>query len=404
MKAVRTIEALKMIISALVLHAIFCIFDFRTAGFNGMYVILSFVLCLFYAGVVVFADRKIKKNYFYVLICILADAVFSLSLLVSDFDASVILFLVLIFFWSVFYRFKKTEKRDKYPSKIFIIVFIVLFFVSEIKGSSMLLEVSVLESIVFLVSGMFLDGACSNENFIEEHRHIQNFPEGQIRKSYFNLLSGFCGICFIVAFLLSLINIPVGFVAKQIRKVLVFIINIVFWDTGRTRPMEESFSAGGGGGDFTSIIETKELSRFSIILDDILTVLGIIFTIALILSLVIWLMIIIVRGLKKSKVIGIDKIEMVFSNDEYAKTRKTRKVYEEELSGNRKIRKIYKKYVLKVTKKNVLKSDTPRKIEKNILLDNERKEKITSIYEKARYSKDGCSKEDAETLKRAMKK
>ena len=56
----------------------------------------------------------------------------------------------------------------------------------------MLLEVSVLESIVFLVSGMFLDGACSNENFIEELKPFDivfvNYCNKLIKKTIYPLV------------------------------------------------------------------------------------------------------------------------------------------------------------------------------------------------------------------------
>ena len=66
-------------------------------------------------------------------------------------------------------------------------------------------------------------------------------------------------------------------------------------------------------------------------------------------------------------------------------------------SPNKKIRRLYKKTIQKADKIRPIGTETPAELEEKAGLSKDFKmQKLHTYYEKARYSKDGCTKEEAD--------
>lgn len=75
-----------------------------------------------------------------------------------------------------------------------------------------------------------------------------------------------------------------------------------------------------------------------------------------------------------------------------------------EMSANMRIRRLYKKLLHRGMKETLTGSETPTELEEKAgLAGNENRLLLHAFYEKARYSGEGCSEEEAVTLKKIMK-
>ncbi len=392
----KAVAFLKNLINALVLHGAICLIGFYSLTIYTA--ILYFPLCLLAAFVGKLIAKNIKSNLYSFLLCIVLFLCFAASGFIFGHPVIFLLFAVVVFGWLMFYRYGKRAQRTDFAHQSFVLVFIFLFIVGYAFEINLLCTIACIDAFLFLVINIFLNGVFSHEKFIEENKNVKNIPTKQIRKTYMPLLAVFSSICFAAMLLWRVISMPVDFLSKHILNFISQIIRLlprpeikqttVVDDVGQA-PLNEYDMALYDFG-----VEVKQ----NYILEQIGTILAITSLILVAVILVFLLIRKFTQTLAKSKNFNGDEVEFLFSKDKITSKRKSKADIFESSDINKKIRRIYKKRAQK-SAKNILNSDTPYIISKKANMS----ETLQSLYEKARYSKSGCSKHDLDQVKKEIK-
>lgn len=396
-----TAQSLKILLNGLVLHALLCGLDFYTVKYSGnLHLLIGFVVCLAIAFAGEITAKKIKHNFFAFTAAIGVSALSLFLMIFSLLPAMCAMFSVFVFAWIMFLRYSKIAKRTDYAHISFILLFIFVYLISLGFDAKKLSLISCVEGIAFLIINMFLSGVSAHEKFITENISVQNFPLEQIRKTYFSLLSIFTAGCLGITTIACSISVPadsMGFISDMLHKLYEFLPKI-------ESPPGTAKEPGKIGGDqyAQALVDFGIESKTNEWVENVGTVIAVIIFVVSIVLILWWFLIRIINNLKQTRHVGADKLEFAFADDVHEKIKREKFVAEDE-GNDKKIRKLYKKYILKKTKKNVKKSETPGMLQSRIAAEEEKGDIIRSIYEKARYSQSECSSEDAEMLKKSMK-
>ncbi len=237
----------------------------------------------------------------------------------------------------------------------------------------------------------FVDGFY---DFLKEHSHYANLPVRTMEKVVRIIFAIACVI--LLAF-----TLPSLFYGKEPLSTLNFEPKQASQEWA---PEPESFSPENGMPDWLEALsgedEPKEPPKWLVLLSQVLFYLICTGAVAAIL-------VIIYRACRKAGKFfasgtedEICFIEKGF-NDQGKELKKQRFPWFKETSANMRIRKYYKKYLRKGLKQRPAGSETPHELEALAgFSKNESRSLLHNCYEKARYSKEGCSASEADELKK----
>ena len=237
----------------------------------------------------------------------------------------------------------------------------------------------------------FVDGFY---DFLKEHSHYANLPVRTMEKVVRIIFAIACVI--LLAF-----TLPSLFYGKEPLSTLNFEPKQASQEWA---PEPESFSPENGMPDWLEALsgedEPKEPPKWLVLLSQVLFYLICTGAVAAIL-------VIIYRACRKAGKFfasgtedEICFIEKGF-NDQGKELKKQRFPWFKETSANMRIRKYYKKYLRKGLKQRPAGSETPHELEALAgFSKNGSRSLLHNCYEKARYSKEGCSASEADELKK----
>lgn len=238
-------------------------------------------------------------------------------------------------------------------------------------------------------------------DFVELHRETADMPLGQMEQVNYGLLAGFLTVLAVV--LCGIPFTPLGQWLEMIPKIIKQILRHGFgwlfshWNVPEEGPLEKP--------EITGISIQASGNEF---LQRILEIFGYILIAALVVVAVIVIYRFLTSGLKHGKE-DTDQKEFlrVFYKDQRAGTKKEKnQVAWHDFSPSGQIRRIYVREILKAGKKGakLQKSHTPAQLEQTVDLSGrlEAADLLHEAYEKARYSKDGCEKEEWNQLKKIL--
>ncbi|MDD4689485.1 MAG: hypothetical protein PHE51_07035 [Eubacteriales bacterium] len=276
------------------------------------------------------------------------------------------------------------------------------------------MQFSAIEYSCFILTAIFIalyfirDGVYNTQDFIE-HNDNNTAPLKEIRLRSYAMVCGFGAI-------VGLLMIAVRYMGGQ---VLVSQIGNIFYAVGSAiarwliYKLQGSYVEGGDIGQEDNIygfvkdaFKEREIPPFIEIIERLIRYFFIALIIIGFVALVVWFII------KLYSVFGKDHISKSTDKGEFLvpfikqKSDRGRGKTKEKSPSNNKVRKYYRKYIIKKASKGqeLLSSKTPLEISNYLGIDSDNiDEEIRRIYEKARYSREGCTKEEIKLIKGYLK-
>lgn len=244
-------------------------------------------------------------------------------------------------------------------------------------------------------------------NYINQSEKIRNFPAGEVRLKNNLFLMAFIVIAAGIMLLIPML--PLKALTDIIKAGLGFVMKGLIWITSRLfNSSGDEFSADESPAEKWEPGSAINDTPIWAVIGDILLKLLAFVSIAV---LFIWLIFTIYKKLahrRKKSGIEIREFilpEMIRERVEKKETEGRRKLFWD-LSPNGRMRKLYMHRVRKAGNKGrvIPKSFTPKEIEEFAgIRETFGNEELHSGYEKARYSKDGCSDEEVRRIRKAGK-
>lgn len=348
---------------------------------------------------------KVKNGSLFV---ILHLAVFSVSFMFGGMRCAFLFFTVggdAIL--SMMKRFKSAEIKSY--SGLVSLMFALSFIIGSILGSPQYLLCCVTEAVIFTGLKFILDGMLNTEEFIAVNEKIADMPVNLIRKR----INVFLVIFVAVAALTMIVGINSG-LGEILEDIVTWFLGLFEGIFRRETPIEESTA------DFSVFSEKvlPDMSGMNIKTGRALTPLAkaigrIMLFVALLIFAVYALKSVIVK--LRDVVEGLyasdddkDESEFIAPKDNAQSIWQRRRVknskFDDSLPNDAKIRKLYKKYVSRLGKKEPEKYHTPYEISRSFGACSADDDRITELYEKAKYRKDECTAEEVTELKAVLKK
>lgn len=248
---------------------------------------------------------------------------------------------------------------------------------------------------------------CTNEgemgNFIQDYANLERLPVQRMQQNNNRM---FWGQAFVKAGVMAAapylkVDELVYRIAKLLRSLLVFLLSLL-GRASEEQIMEQGFHQEKMDMGFPPI-EEKE-SWLMQLIEKILEIAGwIVFwaVMAAFLYLIIRKLMQLYQQFNERTEENGDIVENLMSLKTEDKVRLKERRKDNlffNLSPEAKIRKHYRKKVLKENRSEIRNSWTPQQLEEAVNLSLEQKAKFHYYYEKARYSKDGCTKEEAQEM------
>ena len=312
---------------------------------------------------------------------------------------------------SIRFRITKSYQYQECPHLLMLsFLFIVYVFASYIE-KTILMKQCFYELVAFLLFYMISKNLENTEKFIYLNRETANFPIQQIKGVNRTLL------CFFTIVMLGgMLLAPRFYPEHMIQQIGALALIGLRWlfslmqkeevDQGTYLDIKESINQE----DYGFLIEEEVPSKLALFLQYLMEIFTLIFLIAIVLAGVGFCLYQIYKRFyalplpskkegKKTDIITVTESVPIF---------RKQKVIKEELGNyNKKIRRQYKKSVKRRKgKEQILElSLTPTEIENVLeqpLLDLKKRERIITLYEKARYGKEECIKEELEEVRKML--
>lgn len=239
-------------------------------------------------------------------------------------------------------------------------------------------------------------------NFVNMHSRLERFPEKRLMKSNRRMMWMQSGVVMAGMFAAPFVGIDqiIYGMGRVLRNILAYLLSGL-----NQEAISEKVQKTEKKKEMMLIGEEKTLPEWIEIIYFIIDVLSVILVIAF-LVFVLYKIAKILYGMYVS--FGVqteengDKVERIFAVSSEESKMHIKKSKKENLfwnlSPNAKIRKLYKKRVKKDRKETINPAWTPQEIEQFVNLPIEEKQLLHNLYEKARYSQSGCSKEEAQEV------
>jgi len=287
-----------------------------------------------------------------------------------------------------------------YPSFLVIPVYAAVFFFGRYLKDDTVMVIAVAAEVASIFV-YIIDHEFTNLEFsIKQVKDRAYVPTETIRKQNLSQLLMFLlpmGVLVVLCFLFPYS----GQVADLFISVIVFITRTVINLLLKTSDMIPEETQLDGPGSVYGQIPTKEFEKLARLWDIVFYLATIIMVLV-----IVWALVSIIRQFykrfKQSSFVGRqDSSEFLDPGEEKRKNReKGAAIGFFDRSARASVRRIYKRFIKKHPgAREISRADTPRELEKKALGDKVRNyPELRNIYEKARYSPSGCTKEDAARL------
>lgn len=298
------------------------------------------------------------------------------------------------------------------PSAGFLGYFALLFFVAALLKKNALQDLIYWITFAWLANFLIYTNLRSLNSYLYSRRSIANLPGKQIVSTNRALMMLFCIVTLIIMLVLPLIPLD-----EVVSSIGIAIRNFLRWffshfsaeEQEIVETVAESLAASGQA---TMLGEVKPTPAWLKMLYDILFgIISFVVSAGALVGIGYAILLLIHRFYKPTAAQG-DTQEFIDEETESSFIQKTEKkesssLFSQLFHPNMTIRKRFKKQIQKgcasnkKTGSSIPISLTPAELEQYAnLSDDEQTQLLHTLYEKARYSKDGCTKEDVALLKR----
>lgn len=239
-------------------------------------------------------------------------------------------------------------------------------------------------------------------NFVNTHSRLERFPERRLVKSNRRMMWMQSGVVMAGMFVAPFVGIDqiIYGIGRVLRNILAYLLSGLDQES-----IPEKVQKTEKEKEMMLIGEEKILPEWIEVLYFLMDVLSWILVIGFLLF-ALYKIVKILYGMYLA--FGVqteengDQVERIFAVSSEESKMHMKKSKKENLfwnlSPNAKIRKFYKKRVKKDMKETINPAWTPQEIEQFVKLPMQEKQLLHSLYEKARYSQAGCSKEEAQEV------
>lgn len=317
-------------------------------------------------------------------------------------------------------RLKEEEMSRKNTSPSLLLIFVLLFFLNlklELPGfDSFLFTLTIIFILLYLINSYIINF----NHYFQLQQETSNIPMSQIKATNHTIIFFFLGMSFICMLLftkLPLKELVLG-VGHALLGVLKWLFSLFPGSSANTSPGPEAVPEENVAQDISELLKAEEPSPFLVYLQNFLITF---FTFAMIGALIA----LVSYGIYKfyqafyrgKRSLFQDNAEFLSPFDKKEKSRKEESIQKRSFirfwgqSNSEKIRKAFYKAVLSKGSKTPDGSATPLELSCHILGNTsltsketeERSASIAFYYEKARYHKEDCSKNDVEEFKKLLR-
>lgn len=308
--------------------------------------------------------------------------------------------------FSYFYaRAKKEDCWLEVPAYPWLIGYLLLFFEGEyLHNEFMGLYLSVKAAIYFLLYN-FYTNLVEMDHFIKAHGTLERLPVNRIRKINQRLMWLFNGT--VAAAMIAAPFLGIDGMIRQLGRGLkeIFRWILIGLFHGGNSNEEAMIPQQSAAPMMAPPAGEEETSLFARIFSQILDILGWVIAIALILA-VLWIffrrLYFLYRDFHVKTEENGDRVERLIVPPVTEKKSGMKRISGEHLFWNRshnaRMRKYYKKRVLREWAETPPFWYTPCQLEEELTMGEEERKKFHGLYEKARYGKSECSREEMEEL------
>lgn len=388
----------------LIFSTLFCMVMSQVYGDDIATCLPAFTLIPIMA-VVSIGAHKAKKFWLYVVSVMVAILCAYISTSFAGTMVQRVLLLVFTAFISMSYFTARSKNRTCWlekPEFAFLALFLALYWLAGRVNCRFLQIWACYGAGIYYLLISYYTNTMQMVDFVSTHSGLERFPEKRLLKSNRRMMWMQSGLVAAGMFIAPFVGIENIFYAigRGLRDILAFILGGL-----ETEPTPEKVQEAEKQSQMMMMGEAHEIPRWLEILFEILDLLSWILVIALFVYLI--------YSITK-KLYGMylefgehteengDKVERIYAVSSKETKMDIGKEKKENLfwdrSPNARIRKFYKKRVRKDIKATINPAWTPQEIEKLVDIPVGDKELLHTLYEKARYSKDGCSREEAQEV------
>ena len=339
-------------------------------------------------------------------VCAIVLAYISSALLWQKITMMIITVVIIISYFVG--RAKHMECWIRKPEFAVLALFLVIYILAGRTDSNFLRFYACYEAGIYYLMISYYENAMEMDGFMRIHANLDRFPEKRLVKNNRRMMWIQAGCVAAAMFAAPFLGIDQLFygIGNLLKKILVWILK-------GFKTEESTQSMGGETVQESQLIlpgEAYEKPAWMEILSKFFEVLAYLFVLAV-------FVFILYKILKKLYEMYLqfgtrteengDKVERIQVTSTHEKTERN-KVKKENLfwdrSINARIRKFYKKRIQKEMKEKVNPAWTPQEIERHVDMQEKEKAILHAHYEKARYSKADCTREELQEVSVYYKK
>ena len=313
--------------------------------------------------------------------------------------------LVFTVFMVLSYFVARAKDRDCWlekPEFAFLALFLGMYFMARRADSEFLRLYACYGAGIYYLLISYYTNTIEMYQFVQTHANLERFPEKRLLKSNRRMMWMQTGIVVAGMFVAPFVGIDqiVYGIGRVLRNILAFLLSGF-----ENEPMPEIVQEAEQQSEMMLPGEAREISKWMEILIKVLDIIAWILVIAFIAYLL-------YRVAKKLYEMYLDfgthteengdKVERILVVSSKERKMDVEKTKKENLfwdrSPNARIRKFYKKRVQKDIKEPINPAWTPREIEQAVQMSENEKEILHQYYEKARYGKESCTKEEMQEV------
>lgn len=290
-------------------------------------------------------------------------------------------------------------------SVAFLAVMVIGCCVGTSTGKNIIVNIEIILSVIFVVLQILYNNMYKIYDLFNLNYNKSDFPAQQVKSV--NIFLTAAAIFMILFGMLIFYNGEygtifdiIGRILKKsgylLGKLLIFLLGIFGKDSDPNVVVSEEAES-----ETASTIAVEELEEGSAIMEALAEAFGALIIVAMIIG-VIYLLRNYIRNFNKAKRRGNDYIEYIKPEYDAEKlSKKSKKIKVKVSKEERDVRKMYKQKVLRGSGEKLPNAcDVPTKLTLDNITDDEQKaEKITEVYEKARYSNEQITDKDIHIMK-----
>ena len=305
-------------------------------------------------------------------------------------------------------RMKDEEDFTQTPHAVFLAFFFVAYLVGGGFKSPLMMTINYYMAFAYVLLFIVYSNFKKLNDYLVINQNVENIPYDQISRTNYGTLFIYLALTVILMVALQLLGVDklMAQFGQAMKDLLARLINTSSEVVPGTSASLETDPSGGMQEMPDGIAIIKETPKWLTVFYSVLSWIARILVIVILAGGAVFFAMKMMKQFYRSDKNSTDKDEFIKAqNDEKTSLLKTLSPMERvreafDRSPNATVRKAYKKAVLKHGKEAPKASMTPREAEEFVgWPEGKERALLHGLYEKARYSKDGCTKEDVKTLR-----